>query len=228
VPLVEAVTLGALAGQAGRYGPIRLWGSVGFIAMLLAGGAWLELHSVDLLPLAMTLCALAALAAALGLPSRSAQAAPPATRLRFSPAAKALLAAGFCMAAAHGALYTFLTLHLERAGYGGTMIGLLWTLGVLAEIAVFLCLPALFRRYSLSGILVFSFACAVLRFAAIGWGAEFLWVLVPRSCCTPRLSAHSTPRRLPRCIAFFPAGRTAAGRRFFPASATAAAEAPAR
>jgi PPP family 3-phenylpropionic acid transporter len=83
------------------------------------------------------------------------------------------------MAAAHGALYTFLTLHLERAGYGGTMIGLLWTLGVLAEIAVFLYLPALFRRYSLSGILVFSFACAVLRFAAIGWGADFLWVLVP-------------------------------------------------
>jgi len=50
---------------------------------------------------------------------------------------------------------------------------------VLAEIAVFLYLPALFRRYLLSGILVFSFACAVLRFAAIGWGAEFLWVLVP-------------------------------------------------
>lgn len=179
LPLVEAVTLGALAGQAGRYGPIRLWGSVGFIAMVLAGGAWLERRSVDLLPLAMTLCALAALAAALGLPSRSAHAAPPATRLRFSPAAKALLAAGFCMAAAHGTLYTFLTLHLERAGYGGTMIGLLWTLGVLAEIAVFLYLPALFRRYSLSGILVFSFACAALRFAAIGWGADFLWILVP-------------------------------------------------
>jgi PPP family 3-phenylpropionic acid transporter len=130
------------------------------------------------LPLAMTLCALAALAAALGLPARTAHAAPPATRLRFSPAAKALLAAGFCMAAAHGTLYTFLTLHLERAGYGGKMIGLLWTLGVLAEIAVFLYLPALFRRYSLSGILVFSFACAALRFAAIGWGADFPWILV--------------------------------------------------
>jgi len=80
LPLVEAVTLGALAGQAGRYGPIRLWGSVGFIAMLLAGGAWLERNTVDLLPLAMTVCALAALAAALGLPSRSAQAAPLARR----------------------------------------------------------------------------------------------------------------------------------------------------
>src|SRR6266850_3910748 len=32
LPLVEAITLGALAGQPGRYGPIRLWGSVGFMA----------------------------------------------------------------------------------------------------------------------------------------------------------------------------------------------------
>ena len=28
LPIVEAITLGALAGQAGRYGPIRLWGSM--------------------------------------------------------------------------------------------------------------------------------------------------------------------------------------------------------
>ena len=34
-------------------------------------------------------------------------------------------------------------------------------------------------RRLLSGILLFSFACAVVRFAAIGWGADFLWVLVP-------------------------------------------------
>jgi hypothetical protein len=32
LPIVEAITLGALAGQPGRYGPIRMWGSVGFVA----------------------------------------------------------------------------------------------------------------------------------------------------------------------------------------------------
>src|SRR5258706_11647406 len=42
LPLVEAITLGALAGQAGRYGPIRLWGSLGFILAVFAGGAWLD------------------------------------------------------------------------------------------------------------------------------------------------------------------------------------------
>src|SRR5262249_51085159 len=50
--------------------------------------------------------------------------------------------------------------------------------GVVAEIGVFFFLPALFRRYALSTVLVASFACAVLRFAVIGWGSGELWLLV--------------------------------------------------
>ena len=97
---------------------------------------------------------------------------------QFPPAASALLAAGFFMAVAHGVLYAFLTLHLQREGYSGTAIGVLWTLGVLAEIVVFLYLPQLFRRYSLGVILLASFLLAVVRFGAIAWLAHFLWVLV--------------------------------------------------
>jgi PPP family 3-phenylpropionic acid transporter len=59
-----------------------------------------------------------------------------------------------------------------------SIIGLLWTLGVLAEIVVFFYLPALFRRYALSTLLLASFACAVLRFLAIGWGAGLLWLML--------------------------------------------------
>src|SRR5512145_2613230 len=58
LPIVEAITLGSLAGQPGaqpgarlgRYGPIRLWGSVGFVAAVLAGGAWLDFYPVSALP----------------------------------------------------------------------------------------------------------------------------------------------------------------------------------
>ena len=169
LPLVEAITLGALAGQPGRYGPIRLGGSVGFIGAVLAGGAWLEVQPVRLLPWALLAFALIALAAALSLPRQRLHAHARRAKLAFTPAVRTLLGAGFCMALAHGTLYAFLTLHLERAGHSSTMIGLLWTLGVLAEIAVFLYLPALFRRYSLSGIISASFACAVIRFLALAW-----------------------------------------------------------
>jgi PPP family 3-phenylpropionic acid transporter len=179
LPLVEAITLGALADRPGRYGPIRVWGSIGFIAAVLGGGAWLDLRSVESLPTAMMLGALACLAAALALPSGGKHAAQKAAPLVIGRSAQALLAAGFCMSAAHGALYAFFTLHLQREGYSGAAIGLFWTIGVLAEIVVFLYLPALFRRFTLSAILVASFACAVLRFLAIGWLAAVPAILLP-------------------------------------------------
>ena len=42
-------------------------------------------------------------------------------------------------------------------GYSKTAIGTLWTLGVLAEIVVFVLLPRLMRRFSLRALLLGSF-----------------------------------------------------------------------
>jgi PPP family 3-phenylpropionic acid transporter len=178
LPLVEAITLGALAGQPGRYGPIRLWGSVGFVLAVVALGAWLDLAPVRVLPWPLLAFALLALGVAFSLPQGSAHAHAAPARLAMTPPVRALLGGGFCMAAAHGTLYAFLTLLLQRAGYSGTAIGLLWTLGVVAEILVFLYLPQLFRRFALSRILAASFACAVVRFLLLGWVADVLWVVL--------------------------------------------------
>jgi PPP family 3-phenylpropionic acid transporter len=178
LPIVEALTLGSLAGQPGRYGPIRLWGSIGFMAVVLAGGIWLDYRPVSALPAAVSLFAVAALLIALALPARAPHAAVQHASVRFTPEVRALLGAGFCNAVAHGALYAFLTLHLEAAGYSGTLIGVLWTIGIAAEILVFLWLPQLFRRFALSTILVFSLACGVARFLAIGWLPGELWIVL--------------------------------------------------
>jgi len=182
LPLVEAITLSTLAGRSGHYGPIRLWGSIGFIAAVLAVGAWLDHHASLTLPGVLLGLALAALAAAAALPSGGGPAshASDVAHLQESTPKSVwtVFGAGFCMAAAHGVLYAFLTLHLQRLGYSGKLIGALWTLGVLAEIVVFFYLPALFRRFSLSAILIASLLAAVVRFAAIGWAAAYLAVLV--------------------------------------------------
>jgi PPP family 3-phenylpropionic acid transporter len=178
LPLVEAITLNALAGQAGRYGPIRLWGSIGFMAAVFGGGAWLDAHDVRFLPYALFVFAALTLGASFALPATVAHVAPPAARLRLSHSAAALLASALCMAAAHGTLYAFFTLHLQRLGYSASLIGFLWMLGVLAEVGVFLYLPALFRRYALSTLLIASAACGVVRFLAIGWMADWLVVLL--------------------------------------------------
>jgi PPP family 3-phenylpropionic acid transporter len=183
LPIVEAITLASLEGRAGRYGPIRMWGSIGFIAGVLGTGVWLDAHAPQ--SLRGVLVALAGLALAVSLllpPARVSLGAGGAeSRLRDvlrRGDVRALLAACGCMSAAHGALYGFFSLHAQALGYSKTAIGTLWTLGVLAEIVVFLAWPQLVRRYSLRVLLIASFVCAAARFAAIGWGTQILVLLV--------------------------------------------------
>ena len=215
LPLVEAITLAALGSQPGRYGPIRLWGSVSFMVVVLAGGAWLDWQSVSTLPAVLVVCILGALAAALALPTRGAHAEPRAARLELTPAVRALLGAGFCNAVAHGALYAFLSLHLERQGYSGTAIGALWTLGVLAEIVVFLYLPQLFRRYALSTILTVSVACGVVRFVALGWAADALWIVLLAQLLHAATFGSFHAASVAAVHRVFPAGAQALGQTLF-------------
>ena len=178
LPLVEAITLHALAGQSGRYGPIRLWGSIGFIAVVLAGGAWLDAGAVGILPLAVVACAAASAAVGWTLPRPQVHHSAERGRAPIDGTAAALIASAFFVSVSHGTLYTFFTLHLQHLGYSGTLIGFLWTLGVLAEIVVFFYLPALFRRHALSTILMASAALGVIRFQMIGWAADWLALLL--------------------------------------------------
>src|SRR5438105_3463579 len=118
--------------------------------------------------------------------------------------ALAVLASGFCMAAAHGTLYAFFTLHLQRLGYGSALIGFLWMLGVAAEVAVFVFLPALFRRYLLSTLswrAPRSAWCA--SWPSAGWRIGFCCWL-PRRFSMRRPSAPFTRQPLQRYSGFFP------------------------
>ncbi|MGC1518477.1 MAG: MFS transporter, partial [Azonexus sp.] len=94
------------------------------------------------------------------------------------PRVRALLAACFAMSAAHGALYVFYSIHLANHGYSKAEVGGLWSLGVLAEIVVFMLMTRLSRRYSLRVLLLASFAAAILRFLLIGWGVESAVVMI--------------------------------------------------
>ena len=182
LPLVETLTFSHLAGRAGSYGNIRVWGSVGFIVAVLGLGYLLDdlpIRAVLWIALAtlggILLCALTIPEAQ--RPPAHEEHVPLRTVLR-RPEVRALLAACFFMSAAHGALYVFYSVHLVEHGYSKSVVGWMWTLGVVAEILVFMGMPRLVKAYSLRGILVFSFAVAVLRFVLIGWGAESLAVLL--------------------------------------------------
>ena len=182
IPLVDTLTLSHLGSEAQRYGRIRLWGSIGFIVAVLGVGAALDTMPIaGLLPMAMVtlvgifFCALL-IPEAPQLPHRDDH-SPIADILR-RPEVRALFVACFLMSAAHGALYVFYSLYLVGNGYSTTAVGWLWTLGVVAEIAVFIFMPRLLRRFTIRSILLVSHACAVLRFLIIGWCVESASLLV--------------------------------------------------
>jgi PPP family 3-phenylpropionic acid transporter len=180
LPLVEALTLAHLAPNPERYGRIRLWGSVGFIITVLGVGLLLDVAPISsqlwvswALLLGTTLSALTLTE----VKGAAGQVAGPIIDVLRQRKVVFLLAAGMFMTAAHGALYVFYSIHLVAQGYGKTLVGLLWTLGVVAEIGVFLVMPRIARRVSLRRILMACFAIAVLRFLVIGWAVEFVVLL---------------------------------------------------
>ena len=181
LPLVETITFDHLREEPASYSRIRVWGSVGFIAAVMGTGALLDVQPLPMLLWVCVAMLVGILGYALVVPEApvhcaTGEATPVGEVLR-QPRVQALLAACFAMSAAHGALYIFYSIHLAEHGYGNTLIGALWSLGVLAEIVVFMFMSRLMRRYSLRTILLASFVAAVMRFLMIGWGVESLAVI---------------------------------------------------
>ncbi len=182
LPLVESTTFNHLGGAAHRYGSIRSWGSVGFIVAVLVIGYALDHFAVSSLLWMTALILLAIVLSAFSVPEANR---PPAARSHESlwttlklPHVAALLGACFFMSAAHGALYVFYSIYLVDHGYGKSLVGWMWTLGVVSEIIVFLLMPRLARCLSMRTVLIVAFVAAVLRFLLIGWGVEMVWVLL--------------------------------------------------
>ncbi len=182
LPLVETLTFDHLREEPGRYSRIRLWGSIGFIAAVMGTGAVLDyMAPVSVLwvcwGILLGIFVLAVMVPEAPQVAHAADSQPIASILR-QPRVIALMAACFAMSAAHGAFYVFYSIHLDGSGYSKTEVGLLWSLGVVAEIVVFMLMARLSQRFSLRDILMASFAAAVLRFALMGWGVESVYVMI--------------------------------------------------
>jgi len=175
VPLAEAITVGHLRENLARYGSVRVWGSVGFIVAVLGVGALLDRITILALPWAVfaTLVALLGFAFAMPLTSHPrARRGDSVLPMLVRPEIALFLGSAFLMQVAHGPLYTFFSIYLADHGYSKTAVGVLWSLGVVAEIGAFLVMPRLLGRFGPWPILVASFSAAALRFAVLGWAVE--------------------------------------------------------
>ena len=178
IPLTEAVALSGARDGRGDYGLMRLWGSFGYIAMTAGGGLALQLWGPQA---ALWLFIGSAASVALtvhGLPrgggyDRAVEDAPglPLKRLRFAdlvqlvraPRLWLFFAATSAIQSAHAVYYIFGTLHWTSIGISPVVIGLLWAIGVIAEIALFAYAQRIGRWLGPAQLICLAGAVAVLR-----------------------------------------------------------------
>lgn len=178
----DAHVLQRLGDDAGHYGLLRLWGSIGFIATSVLAGAWFEHVGMDSLPLTLALLIAVTAASLAGLPDVPArspvQASAPLRTALKDPRVRAFLGVSFLMIASHGAYYNFFSLYLERFGYPRAGIGLLWAWAVAAEIGLFLLAPRLFLRWPLRWLMITALLAATARWIALAVWPASLWVVI--------------------------------------------------
>ncbi|MDB5751345.1 MAG: putative transporter [Ramlibacter sp.] len=198
--LTEAAMAHLVAGDWGRYGRVRLWGSVGFMVTVFAAGAWFERYGMGSFPgwAAVTLGGV--LLCTLWLPNVKEQAhhedaAPhlPIGPVLRQPAVRWFFASLFFHVMAHFAVYGFYSLYLDALGYSKATIGALWGISVAVEIAWFYAQGRLIVRLPMERWLVICGLATALRMAiTAGMGGWLAALFVAQLLHALTFATHHT------------------------------------
>jgi MFS transporter, PPP family, 3-phenylpropionic acid transporter len=181
-PLSEALMLSEMRGDLTHYGKLRLWGSIGFILAVTLAGPFLDQFGIRLmLWIALGLLTLVTVSSMRMQETSHGDGhadVPSVLTLLRRREVIAFFASTFLMIAAHASLYVFYSLYLAQLGYSNTVIGLMWSLGVVVEIVFFFYQAPIFKRFGVRNMMIASLLIAVLRFLLIGFGAQSLFLLL--------------------------------------------------
>lgn len=183
LPQFEVITLAYLGENYHRYSQIRLWGSLGFMAAVVGLGWIFDVLPIRFLPVFILSFLILIWLSSLSLQDvaakKEALGRGDLLKVILQPTVLCFLVASFLLQFSHGPYYTFYTLYLvENYGYSRAATGLLWALGVLAEVGIFIVMHRLLHGFSLRHLLLFSLFISVLRWLLIGYCAESLTLLL--------------------------------------------------
>lgn len=171
LPQLEVHTLNSTKQSSKIYARVRLWGSLGFIALaILAGEAMSRLGyqvftSIGVIILAGLFVSTLLLTPKKGgkLSKGKADAPEPIVNKLMDARFLSFFIAGLLLQISFAPYYGFFALFLRDFDYSGVAVGLFISLGAIAEIVAFIYMGALFKRFSLNSLLVFSVAISALR-----------------------------------------------------------------
>ncbi|MDR7344842.1 PPP family 3-phenylpropionic acid transporter [Pantoea alhagi] len=187
VPLSDALAATWTRQIALPYGPVRLWGSLAFVISSALTGvlitAWNSQAILALLSVGLVMMLGGMLLRPAVMPLGETRAAQSAgwgewrSLLRENSVWRFLLCVTL-MQGAHAAYYGFSAIWWQEAGYSASVVGYLWSLGVVAEIIIFALSNRLFRRWRARDLLLLSGICALVRWSLMASTTALPWLIV--------------------------------------------------
>lgn len=180
LPIVDAYAVSRRGEGRLDYGKVRLWGSLAFIGGNLAGGLLLGSLPHDAVIWFIVGGAVVTAFAATTL--EETKLAPRTHASRAKAKLSAILVIGIAGAAlvqgSHATLYTFASIHWHALGLSDAMIGMMWSIGVLAEVALFRVATRVTMRIGPERLLMLGGIAGLVRFAAMSLNPP-LALLIP-------------------------------------------------
>ena len=181
LPLGTTITVHECKTRDLDYGRVRLWGSLAFIFASYGAGWVLDGTSTTWIVWMLFVAGIVNFAITTRMPDpqtdRSLRSGSSLVYLLRKPVFLIYLGCiGFAQGS-HGTYYSFASVHWETVGYSHEMIGTFWSIGVIAEIALF-AVAGKFVRGRHPGILFALGATAgIVRWIVLGSSDEF-WMIV--------------------------------------------------
>lgn len=183
MPSIDAVTLAGVRRFNADYGRIRIWGSIVFVIANFSGGLLLASYEPQFLLYSIILTSFFAVAISFLLP-RFGRKKNPETSNSTNSLNRAntnvikndksfwkdkhfvlvLMAAGLVQAS-HAMLYGFGTIYWRDIGFSGSFIGMLWGVGVVAEVILFQFSTKLLKWMSPKQFILIGAIGAIIRWS---------------------------------------------------------------
>jgi PPP family 3-phenylpropionic acid transporter len=181
LPQFEVVTMNTLGSSYNKYSKIRLWGSLGFIISVLSLSVLTNKFGISVVPLCI--CFYLFLTWLVTLFIKSPNAVPKTHNnslmsIVMKPAVVGILISCFLMQLSHGPFYAFFAIYLSENSYNTNLIGIIWSLGVIAEILIFMKISSWIPKYGLQNLFIISFIFAVARWLLISFFADNIILVV--------------------------------------------------
>lgn len=185
----EAVTLVYLGRFAERYSRVRLWGSVGFIVAVALFGWLFDQLGLSVFPMLVAAGLLTIFLSSWSVaePVGNVEPASAGDSIGFlqrlkQPKIAIFFSVCFLMVLSHGPYYTFFSLLMEQHHYTHTEIGLLWGLGVVAEVGLFYCMHRLLPYWGLRSLLLVSLWATTVRWLLLAMFPQHLSLMLFAQC----------------------------------------------